>query len=381
MARGHSPVPWSWAPADTLPQARKMTPGWRFCCNAVVNVGIPCRDSSSATTPRRLADRAQPRYILADERQQNERKSRQPRGARRVHVPRVRPPVLRRGHGIGALARALWAHRVLGVRPCPVRDAVPAPPHQVPRNQALSVPVVLVSGADAGSAHAAPEARASWPLVPLRPLSCGDPAVGSFCRPRAGGYMRRPKPQLAAACHGADCDNQGQPAPERHLLSAGHECRSFGTSRRRIAVSQCAIETLESRSSGSRAPGWSSSLASRRQGRRGPGTATVVVRVGPELPGRSLPFGRYSEHLPSDDSVSGLQRATRLRRVSTEGPFDTAAFPGCAKGLCGVSSFSVARQSVELKETGHAARPPRDCPGRGHLDDGNVVSRGAGAGL
>ena len=54
-----------------------MTPGWRFCLQRSGQCRYPpCRDSLSATTPRRLADRARPRYILADERQQNERKSR-----------------------------------------------------------------------------------------------------------------------------------------------------------------------------------------------------------------------------------------------------------------------------------------------------------------
>jgi len=138
----------------------------------------------------------------------------------------------------------------------------------------------------------------------------------------------------------------------------------FGTSRRRIAVSQCAIETGKPFS---REPGtWVVQFfgLAPAGGGGAPATATVVVRVGPELPEQSLPFGRYSEHLPGDDSVSGLAESDKVEACQySMAPFDTAAFPGLRlEGRAERVEPVVPATAVELKETATLPDPRVTAP-------------------
>lgn len=103
----------------------------------------------------------------------------------------------------------------------------------------------------------------------------------------------------------------------------------LGTSRRRVSVSKWAIKTGIPFS---REPGqWVVQffgLAAEPSG-GAPATATVVVRVEAGLPEESLWFGRYSEHLPGDNSVSGLAESKKVEACQySMAPFDTKAFPG-----------------------------------------------------
>ena len=127
----------------------------------------------------------------------------------------------------------------------------------------------------------------------------------------------------------------------------------FGASRRRIPVTQCAIETGRpfSREPGTWVVQFFGLVAEPGDG--APATATVVVRVGPELPKQSLPFGRYSEHLPGDDSVSGLAESERVEACQySMAPFDTAAFPGLRlEGRAERVEPVVPSTAVELEET------------------------------
>lgn len=127
----------------------------------------------------------------------------------------------------------------------------------------------------------------------------------------------------------------------------------WGTSRRRITVSEWAIETGIPFS---REPGlWVVQFFGLvpEPGGGAPATATVVVRVGAELPGQSLRFGRYSEHLPGDDSVSALAESKRVEACQySMAPFDTEAFPGLR--LEGRAAWIRPEQplaAVELSET------------------------------
>lgn len=89
------------------------------------------------------------------------------------------------------------------------------------------------------------------------------------------------------------------------------------------------------------------------QGGKAPATATVVVEVGSGVREQSLEFGRYSEHLPGDESVRGLAESKRVEACQySMAPFDTAAFPGLRlEGRAVRVEPVVPATAVELRET------------------------------
>ena len=98
------------------------------------------------------------------------------------------------------------------------------------------------------------------------------------------------------------------------------------------------------------------------QGGTAPSTGTVVVEVDPvepfpvarpPPPNRGIPFGRYIEHLPGDNSVSGLEESDRVEACQySMAPFDTDAFPGLRlEGRARRVEPVVPPEAVELKET------------------------------